>query len=502
MKTLKLFFECVDDKGVVYKTADFLLFNDLMKAYNSLTNDEKLDCRLFYTIGSRSSGKTHSFMIFICMLFLLPEKQIIVYVFRKTNLMLTDYRIELFNKLETFFDFIPKQGNGENYNAAENILTNGKSKIIFKALNHEKMKISTGGGVGLPVWKDADAIIAHFEECTQMDDKLMNITKQSLKGGPNTQIIQLHSANPWSPLNDYVKKLLKWLPEDETELLTKGFQKRVFFDEELKQNVYVLRNNVLTNPHLDTDIFNELNSHKNKDINFWKIVFLGVAGVLGSTIYAHNMKFLKEPNYDEIKNEDGFFQGGLDWGDGSSAGASPTTCHFGKISTNKFFKGVSILNEKTIWNNKGTKHSTNEQIDEVIIFFKNCLEVYKRPFRVFIDSAALADFSDMFNSRLHFFGLSTMDIEFRKCVKISIEKRIETFNYMMTNDMMRIDSRTCIDLITALTNSHWVEQKEEREGFKRVRNHDETHWINSVEYLLDEYIWEFANLNKWGNKWI
>lgn len=468
------------------------LYSELKQTYFEMLKGQPITYKEFDFIGSRGSGKTHNSMDYVIKAFFMPKKNII-YVFRENQSDLDNFKAELFPKLEEL-NFIVKNGIGGNYNAKLNMVSNGYNKIIFKALNAEKMDVNKGKGAGLPIWKDADNIIAFFEECTQIDEDLVNITIQGLRGNKNTNIIKIFCANPWSPLNWYVKKCNNLLKENLNELVANGYQKYVGVDSK-GSNVVMVRNNIYTNEYLQEDLKRELESYKNIDYNMWLICCIGMSGSLGELIYATNMNKMKPVDYEHINdNNGGWFQGGLDWGDGSSIGASPTTAHFGKIH---LVLGVDIVDEITIWNNQGVKLETNEQIDKIIEFYKKCLLTYGKPFKVFVDNASLSDFYQMFNARLHLHGLDTSLIEFLPTPKVPIQMRIDVINVMISSGLYRVDKDKCKDLINALNNAHWVENKSPREGVVRVRNHDETHWINSgAEYILANTMYDFKT--KWN----
>ncbi len=69
-----------------------------------------------------------------------------------------------------------------------------------------------------------------------------------------------------------------------------------------------------------------------------------------------------------------------------------------------------------------------------------------KPFRVFVDNAALADFYTMFNAALPRHGLTVNEIEFLPAYKSPIDKRIITTNLMICRGMYRIDKDACPDL--------------------------------------------------------
>lgn len=469
------------------------IWDNLRENYFSILFNNKPQQTSFNYIGSRGSGKTHHIMDFLIKMFLMGRNNII-YIVREKHNDLNDFKQELFPKLSSLGFSITNGPNG-NYNEKFG-LKNGYNKIIFKALNDKALKPNKGQGAGLPVWTDAENIIVFFEECTQINEKLVNIFTQGLRGNKETNIIKFYAANPWSPLNWFVKRVANFIPENLQEMEEKGFQKFVGKDNKGEQAVF-MRNNIYTNAYAPHQLVMEVESYKETNYNYWLICCMGIAGVVGDLIYATNMNKMSPVNYKIMEYQGSFFQGGLDWGDGSSMGASPTTAHFGSINT---IYGVDIIAEKTIWNNQGYKHSTTEQIDKIILFYKEQYMIYKKPFKVYVDNAALSDFYQYFNARLSLFGLSVNFVEFLPYSwknSAPIQMRIDVINLMISSNLYRVDTETCPQLHSALNNSHWVEKEIVNEDTKRYRNHTETHWINSgAEYILGNSIFQFTS--KWN----
>lgn len=479
------------------------LFNEVESLFLDVINGIKPKDNEFNFIGSRGSSKTHVVMDCIIGILLLGQNNVI-YIFREKHGDLEDFKAELFPKIEAQGIKI-SSGQGGNFSNKHNTLTYGTNKIVFKALNGERMNIKKGQGAGLTVWPKASNIISFFEECTQIQEELVNVAIQGVRGNKNTNKISLFCANPWSPLNWYVKKCERILPQNLAEIDKNGYQKRVYYDEERKKNVVFIRNCILTNPYLDDDTRNEIESLKNLNYEFWKITARGISGTLGDTIYSNSLMSMKEYSEETFYDKHSYFQGGLDWGDGSSQGASPTAMGFLNIN---LISGVNAITEKTIWNNRQTmgengtgdvsRYTTDQQIDKTIEFFKEQYIKYQRPFKVFVDNAALSDFYNHFNNRLALHGLTTMHIEFRPATKIyNIETvRVPIVNLLLSSGLLKINRENCKDLITALNNATWKENKNPKEGQKRDREHSTTHWINWLEYGLDHALKEYQT--KWA----
>ena len=481
--------------GKVLKTTQALLLPKLLANYQAMEKGNPLKYAWILLVGGRLSAKTYNVLFVFCLMLLIKNKKIIAYFVRLNDRMLKETRNDLFNHFEQLGINIT-YGAGGNYNANDNTLTLGKNKVYFKTLNHEKIKITSGGIAGLTSHNDADYIIVFFDEVTALNEKLVSQFLQSVRGGPQTQKMIVMAANPWSPMNWFIKEVNEYLPENEKELEEKGYQEIEFFHPHKKVNYYVLRNNIQTNQYITPATYNNLKAEKEKDINWYKIIFLGMAGTIGNVIYAHNMKHCKKVDYNWINSDEGFFQGGVDWGDGSSVGSSPSTAHFGKINLNN--PKFSVVDELTLWNNKvEVKRTTKEQIKIIVDFFVNQWYKYKKPFQVFVDNASLSDFYQMFNADIaERYGEQFLyNVEFRPAWKPPKQKRINVINLMLARGWIEIDDK-CKDLITALHNAHWVERKEENAAeFERKRNHAEEHWLNSgVEYILDHYLDDFAQM--------
>jgi len=439
----------------------------------------------FNYIGSRGSSKTYNILFFLACMFL-SKKNNIIYICRETYSELDGLKEELFPKLEEM-GFPVTQGLNGSYSAGKNTITNGYNKIIFKALNAEKMKVSKGKGAGLPVWTKADNIIGFFEEANQMVKPLIDTFTGSFRGNYKTNKIEIYASNPWDKENWYVKKIIKVLPESLEVLDTIGYQKIIIDDKARKTKIVYLRNNILTNEHLDSNLRAKLEQHKEVDINYWRISARGISGVLGNMVYANAMNRMVPYNEEMISIANSTFQGGVDWGYGASSGASPSSFHF--LSLNAV-SGIDVMEEGTLYNNNETILSTEQQIDRIILFFFGMYMKFKRPFKVFLDNQGNIvgnTFYTMFNDRLSKVGLNASQIEFLPARKTPISERILLTNYLLSNGKLRISPK-CPKLIDALQNTYYIETRSATEGFKQGRNHDHTHWLNSgVEYSLGNF---------------
>ncbi len=435
-------------------------------------------------IGSRGSGKTHCVLDFLIDMFLMNRKNII-YIFRENESDLENIKSELFPKLEER-GFIVKQGVSGNYNGKLNTVNNGYNKIIFKALNAEKMDVSKGKGAGLPVWKTAENIFAFFEEATQIDKKLVDIAIQGLRGNFNTRVYQFFCANPWSKLNWYVKKCNDILLENRDELLKKGFQKRFYFDDKKQKNVLFVRNNIYTNPYLAPDLKAELESYKYVSESDYNICCLGVSGMIGDLVYPHASK-MSNPNWELINSDFANFAGGVDLGDGGSTGASATVAVFGNIDLKN---GVDIIADKTWWNNKekADRLGTTELMGEICDFYIEKYKRFKKPFKVWVDNQKW-DEASAFNAEIEKKGFNVLQIEFVNIVnfknKYHNDFRVRIMNLMIGDNLVRIDKTNAESTYNAFLSATWENKKKHTEDETRRREHSETHWLHATEYMIN-----------------
>lgn len=462
------------------------LVHELKVAISEICNGKEPWYDEFDFQGSRGSGKTHPIVEGIIDVFLSKPKSVI-YIFRENLGELTAFRDEIFPKLEER-GFIVKRGIGGNFNLGENILTNGDNKIVFKHLNAETMKDEKGKGAGLPVWTGLDYILAFLEEANQIEQALARRVLSSLRSSINTKKVIFRASNPWDALNHYIKECEENLPEDLNELEKYGFQKKTWTTKDgIKK--FLLRNNIKANPYLDLYERIRLENLKEVDYEAWKIEARGVSGVRGDLIYSNNMLKMREFDIEKIM-PDFVFQGGVDWGDGASRGASPTTMNFMSIND---ISGVDVIRGDTLWNNRPEKsYSANDIIDYVIGFYISCFMEVKKPFKIYVDDAGHTGWYTFFNARLHLQGAGTHQIEFLPAIKLSVEERISLSNYMLSSGLLRINPELK-DWINAYKNCYYMPVKNMNETIKKKRSHRHTHWIDAVDYGLGTYIYEFRS---------
>lgn len=282
-----------------------------------------------------------------------------------------------------------------------------------------------------------------------------------------------------------MEEFSKKLPENESaerELIERGYN--VYYEEETETLYF--RPRWTRNIYMNEKDAKEVERMKEINYEKYRIVSLGFSGALNGSLYQLSLKKLNE-NVNE--NMSGYLLGGIDWGDGKSAKASPTTAYIGIANVNE---GVHILDEYEYWNNREESISTEEQLERICDFYIKWYEKYQRPITCYIDNAALGDFFQMVQSVLSRKGYNAGQIEFLPAYKPkNTFERVETTNVMLSLGILRFKKDVCKGLYDALANCYEVIKPNPTEEMKRQRSHEWTHWIHAVEYLIGSLFKEF-----------
>lgn len=93
--------------------------------------------------------------------------------------------------------------------------------------------------------------------------------------------------------------MLKYLPEDRSEMEEHGYQFRQCEYRDKEQAVFV-RNNLLTNPHVPLQQVQKIESYKDYNINAYNICYLGLCGVLEATLYSASLQCMRQIDQERI----------------------------------------------------------------------------------------------------------------------------------------------------------------------------------------------------------
>lgn len=454
----------------------------IFELFNIMLDGKELPIRDIFMLSSRESGKTHVFEDIGALCLLQNRKKIVFNWIRARN-------HDILKEQKTICGHLNDYCGGAMVlsNLSDKTISVGNNKFNFVTLNEEKEKVNkTGGKIGLQIERQADYIITIFEECSQLNKDLVENLRHSIRGNERTQMIFVYLSNPWVRAHWYVDKFVKYLPETkemEEELYERGYN--LLFDHVTK-SVYFRPRHTL-NPFIKEDKIKEI--ERLKDINYakWRIVSLGFSGNLNGSIYGASLEKLQTSKM-SITHK---FYGGIDWGDGKSAGGSATVAYLVGIS---MAGGIDVYSEYEWWNNRGVQLSTEGQMIKLCNFFIECYKTVKKPIQVYLDNAALGDFYMMFQQVLTRLGYSALQIEFLPAFKPkNIWERVETVNALMSMGILRYNKDTCKGLYKAMENCYEVEKVNPTEKTKRDRSHEWTHWLNALEYAIGTYMKEFQD---------
>lgn len=454
----------------------------LIELYNQIVNREELTLRAAYLVSSRFSAKTWSLEHFIVLLLIQPNVNIVVNYVRSRG-------EDILKAMSSIEKLIRQYTNNQvsiKINGQKKEITLNNNKINFIILNEINQKVEkTGGKIGAPIEYDAEYIITFFEEASQLEENLVLNFRQSVRGSNNTQKLFIFASNPWVKQHWLMKKFSRVLPENqemEKELLEKGYNK--YFDKDKKELYF--RPRYTLNHHVEPSDIKEIEMLKEINYAKWRVVSLGFSGNSEGAIYQAALQRLNENvNY----NSKGILVGGIDWGDGKSKNASPTTAYIGTIDISK---GVDIFDEYEHWNNRGEYLNTHQQLERICDFFIKWYKKLKRSITAYIDNAALGDFYRTLQEVLRAKGYNETQIEFLPTFKPkNTWERVETLNVMLSLGVFRFDRNVCPGLYNALDNCYEIVKLNPTEEMKRQRSHDWTHWIHAIEYLLGEYFKDF-----------
>lgn len=355
-------------------------------------------------------------------------------------------------------------------------------------LNEIKEKAQkTGGKIGINIEYEADYIITFYEEVSQLDKELVENHYQSVRGSNGTKVLFIYASNPWLRTHWLMKEFNIYLPENNMnmeELEKKGYNAAYIKETD---TIYY-RPRWTLNHHLTQETIKEIERLKEFNYSKWKIVSLGFSGIQDGALYQASLQKLNE----EINpNLNGYLVGGIDWGDGKSRNASPTTAYFGIANLSE---GIHILEEYQYYNNLTESITTQEQLERLCDFYIKHYTTYQRPITVYIDNAALGDFFKMVQEVLRAKGYLEGQIEFLPAIKPkNTWERVETLNVMLSLGILRFKKQVCKGLYEALNNCYEIQKSTPTEEMKRQRSHEWTHWIHAVEYLIGPYFKNFQD---------
>lgn len=453
----------------------------LLELYLLIIEGSELPLREAKMVAPRFSGKSHHVEHFIVLLMLQRYKRVVINYVRA--------RGEDAQKAMDTVEALLLEYSGARFQYKKNVvkksLAGHNNKVNFVVLNEIKEKVSkTGGKIGVPIEYNADYIITFYEEASQLERELTENHRHSVRGNKDTKMFFVYASNPWMKTHWLIDEMARHLPEQEAqqkEQETIGYNAR--FDR-FKKCLY-FRPSWRRNTFLKSEQTREIEDLKEVNYAKWRIVSLGFSGVLTGSLYSAALQKLNE-NLDTTPHIE--LVAGIDWGDGKSSNASPTTAYIMGIGLDE---GVNIYAEYQWYNNKGRVLTMEEQVRELVYFFVNFPGRNGRRITAYIDNAALGDFFIMCQTIADKMGHGDI-VQFLNAYKlINTWERVEIVNVLLSVGVIRFKRTECPALYDALDNCHEVIKTNPTEEMKRQRSHEWTHWIHALEYGMGTYMVDF-----------
>lgn len=449
-------------------------FYFLLEIYKLIIDGRSIPIRELKMVSSRFSGKTHAVEQLITLLMLQPYKRIVCNYVRARG-------EDAFKAMDTIEERILEFSGGEakvKPNVQKKHIKWKNNKVNFTILNEIKEKVAkTGGKIGVPIEYNADYIITFYEEASQLEKELVENHRQSVRGHKNTKMLFIYASNPWMKTHWLIEEMARKLPEkeqNEAELEDKGYNH--YFDKYTKTLYF--RPRWTRNTFLNPDQVKEIDLLKDVNYAKWRIVSLGFSGLLSGSLYGAALKKLNE---NVEYRDDVELYAGIDWGDGKSAKASPSTAYLVGISQDG---GIDVYGEYEWYNNKGEEIDTIEQFKRFVTFIADHPQRKGRKVTAYIDNAAMGDFFQMGNNVAAEMGYEN-EIEFWPAWKLmNTWERVEVLNILIGLGIFRFKREDCPSLYDALENCYEVVKTNPTEEMKRQRSHEWTHWIHAIEYAI------------------
>ena len=453
----------------------------------------------YFLCGGRECGKTYTTEEILVAIFL----QVCGVVIQELRATDKDVKKQKYSETISMLNSFNVDREDYVFKAGELTFINklNKNLIILDSLNEQDNPPAEGGKINLPIHPNyVKRFINFYEEANQLNKILIDQHQISTRSAnPNYQKINIYAWNPYRG-NDWCTEIVEnLLPPNEKELSEVGFQYGEFPNYANGAGAIVLRVNYRQNKFISPDAKQLIESIKEIDYERYKVVGLGMSGNIFNSIYQHDLLKARECRVD-APNKSGVLFGGVDpgWTE------SDTACVL--INASKYF-GVDVIDEFGIMNKSRIKPedyvknsvTTDEQIDKVIIFFKNAYIRFRKPIRVYVDNAAYPDFYKLFNKRLILHDLDMSKIEFiparKSGDKQNIRFRVEAVRYMLSSKILGITKSVTPYTYNDLYNCYTEEVKTMHEDTTMKRSHEWTHFLNALEYALCDLYNYYRDLN-------
>lgn len=444
--------------------ANFGYLNDILK---QMYLKQNLTIKRIDQIGSRKSGKTFSDDEFCCKALLLNNVKVKVYKIRNMSEALRD----TWEQIKTTWYGLAM---GLNFVISETkkIIRFNNSEIECRALHKQNDKVTKL--TGLPSNNQYDYVIRHIDERFEVTEKDEQDLSDAIRGCK--QLLEINSCNPWSILNDYVKSIVEYCPQDEHKLINEFEQ----FNLNLKDKRIVHYQNWKLNYLLPKHEGQRLLELEVLDPISARVRSHGLVGYESGGIYSHlihKISRLLQPSH--------YFSAGLDYGFKDDALATIL------VGFDRNFNFVNTINSLKI-ENKLIRFDNKQLAYEVIKFYKKLAEKYTQLYEygltVYCDYSNYT-FIEMLNDCAIKNNAHTW-LYFKDCIKLKLEFRIGKNIALMASERLNI-SMQCEELLKELRLALW-----DIKSNKQVPLPGNDHLRDAFDYAIAPYMREIsANIN-------
>lgn len=416
-------------------------------------------------LGSRKSGKTFSDIEFLGILLMLDNIKIHAYLIRNMSKQLNDSWQELKQIIKATYPSI-------NFKISETKKTIefNDSKITCKYLHaqdNSNVKLT-----GLASNYLYDYVIIWSDERYEITENDYQDLKDAIRGC--NQLLEIESCNPWSILNEFIKKTINICPQNEKQIINEYEQFTI-----IDNTIYHYQNWKL-NSHLKNSDKQQLLEIEKLDPISARVRSHGLVGYESGGIYSHlihKISRLLQPIH--------YFSAGLDYGFKDDALA---TILIGFDRNFKFVNAIDCLKIE----NKLVRYDNKQLAYEVVKFYKKLAEKYTQLYEygltVYCDYSNYT-FIEMLNDCAIKNNAHTW-LYFKDCVKLRLELRIGKNIALIASERLNI-SMNAQELLDEFRLAVW-----DPKSIKQIPLPGNDHLRDAFDYAVAINIREIsANIN-------
>ncbi|WP_342276443.1 phage terminase large subunit [Spiroplasma endosymbiont of Nebria brevicollis] len=416
-------------------------------------------------LGSRKSGKTFSDIEFLGILLMLDNIKIHAYLIRNMSKQLNDSWQELKQIIKATYptiDFIISE-------TKKTIEFNG-SKITCKYLHaqdNSNVKLT-----GLASNYLYDYVIIWTDERYEITENDYQDLKDAIRGA--NQLLEIESCNPWSILNEFIKKTVTACPQNEKQIINEYEQFTI-----IDNTIYHYQNWKLNTYLKDSDKYQLLEIEKLDPISA-RVRSHGLVGYESGGIYSHLIHKISRLLQSSYR-----FSAGLDYGFKDDA----MECVL--LGFDYDFKFVNVIDCLKI-ENKLVRYDNKQLAKLVVEFYINLAQkynlLYEYGLTVYCDFSNYT-FIEMLNDTAIKYKAHTW-LYFKDCVKLRLEFRIGKNIALMATERLNISIQAQL-LLDEFRLAIW-----DPKSIKQIPLAGNDHLRDAFDYAIEPYIRNLsANIN-------